>query len=54
MKIDVNLGANSYSIYIENNLLSRAAEYIRTVFTGRRIMIISGTRSASTSSAAPL
>ena len=41
MKIDVNLGANSYSIYIENNLLSRAAEYIRTVFTGRRIMIIS-------------
>ena len=41
MKIDVNLGANSYSIYIENNLLSRAAEYIRTVFTGRRVMIIS-------------
>lgn len=41
MKLDVNLGKNSYSIYIENNLLSHAAAYISSVFTGRRIMIIS-------------
>lgn len=41
MKLTVNLGANSYPIYIENNLLSRAASYISEVFAGRRIMIIS-------------
>lgn len=41
MKLDVNLGKNSYPIYIENNLLSHADTYISSVFTGRRIMIIS-------------
>ena len=41
MKLTVNLGADSYPIYIENNLLSRSASYIREIFSGRRIMIIS-------------
>lgn len=41
MRLTVNLGANSYPIYIENNLLSQSASYIREVFSGRRIMIIS-------------
>lgn len=41
MKLNVNLGKNSYSIYIENNLLSQAAAYINSVFTGKKIMIIS-------------
>ena len=41
MRLTVNLGADSYPIYIENNLLSRSASYIREIFSGRRIMIIS-------------
>lgn len=41
MKLNVNLGENSYPIYIENNLLSQAAAYINSVFAGKKIMIIS-------------
>ena len=41
MKLTVNLGANSYPIYIENDILSRSASCISEVFNGRRIMIIS-------------
>ncbi len=41
MKLTVDLGASSYPIYIENGLLKNAASYIETVFTGKRIMIIS-------------
>lgn len=41
MKLTVNLGENSYPIYIENGILSKAGSYISQVFTGRRIMVIS-------------
>lgn len=41
MKLNVNLGDNSYPIYIENNLLSQAAAYINPVYAGKKIMIIS-------------
>lgn len=41
IEINVNLGDNSYPIYIEEHLLSKAAEYIQKSFSGRRIMIIS-------------
>lgn len=41
MRLTVNLGADSYPIYIKNNLLSQSASYIREIFSGRRIMIIS-------------
>lgn len=41
MKLTVNLGANSYPIYIENNILSQADTYIHEVFRGKKIMIIS-------------
>lgn len=41
MKLTVNLGKDSYPIYIENNLLKRAASLIGEIFSGRRIMLIS-------------
>ena len=41
MKLTVNLGKNSYPIYIENHILSQAGAYISEVFSGKRIMIIS-------------
>lgn len=41
MKLNVNLGENSYPIYIENNLLPQAATYISLAFAGKKIMIIS-------------
>ncbi len=41
MKLTVNLGADSYPIYIENNILSQSISYIGEVFFGRKIMIIS-------------
>lgn len=41
MKLHVELGKQSYPIYIENNILSQAASYIRDIFSGKRIMIIS-------------
>lgn len=41
MKLTVDLGKNSYPIYIENNILSSAREYISKVFSGKKIMIVS-------------
>lgn len=41
MKLMVNLGKDSYPLYIKNNILSQAASYISEVFSGRRIIIIS-------------
>lgn len=41
MKLTVDLGQDSYPIYIENNLLKKAEELIPQVFSGKRIMIIS-------------
>ena len=41
MKLTVNLGKNSYPIYIENNILDKASSYISSCFSGKKIMIIS-------------
>ena len=41
MKLTVNLGKNSYPIYIENNILNNAGAYISSCFSGKKIMIIS-------------
>ena len=41
MKLIVNLGKNSYPIYIENNILTQAWKYIPEVFKGKRVMVIS-------------
>ena len=41
MKLTVNLGKNSYPIYIENNILDKAGSYISSCFSGKKIMIIS-------------
>lgn len=41
MKLSVNLGKNSYPIYIENGILSKCGEYLPQVFRGKRIMLIS-------------
>lgn len=41
MKLTVNLGKNSYPIYIENNLIKNACQLISEAFSGKRIMIIS-------------
>lgn len=41
IKLLVNLGENSYPIYIENGILKNAGEYISEFFRGRRIMIVS-------------
>ncbi|MCI8321698.1 MAG: 3-dehydroquinate synthase [Dorea sp.] len=41
MKLTVNLGKNSYPIYIENDILAKAGTLISDSFSGRRVMIIS-------------
>lgn len=41
MKLNVDLGRDSYPIYIENNLLDHAAARIQEVFSGRKIMVVS-------------
>lgn len=41
MKLTVNLGENSYPIYIENGILAKAGEYIPQCFKGKKIMVIS-------------
>lgn len=41
MNLTVNLGSNTYNIYIEKGILPRAGEYIKKVFNGQKIMIIS-------------
>lgn len=37
----INLGENSYPIYIENNILDNVLEYIAPIYKGKKIMIIS-------------
>lgn len=41
MKLTVHLGADSYPIFIENNILKHAASYVKEVFTGKRILVVS-------------
>ena len=41
MKITVNLGKNTYPIYIENGILAKSGDYISEIFSGQKIMIIS-------------
>lgn len=41
MKLSVNLGENSYPIYIENGIISKCGDLLPQVFSGKRIMIIS-------------
>lgn len=41
MELTVNLGKNSYPIYIENQILKHAGDYISRCFKGKKIMIIS-------------
>lgn len=41
MKLTVNLGENSYPIYIENSILNRSGDYISQIFKGQKIMVIS-------------
>lgn len=41
MKLYVDLGKNSYPIYIENHILKKADKYIAKAFTGKKIMIVS-------------
>ncbi|MFI3173331.1 MAG: 3-dehydroquinate synthase [Eubacteriales bacterium] len=40
-KLEINLGINSYPIYIEENILGSVLEYIAPVFRGKKIMIVS-------------
>jgi len=44
MEMKVNLGKDSYPIYIEQGLLDHVLEYIETVFQGNKVMIISDDR----------
>ena len=41
MKLNVNLGKDSYPIYIEQGILNKAKELISQVFTGAKIVIVS-------------
>lgn len=41
MKLTVNLGENSYPIYIENGILNKCGDYISQIFKGQKIMVIS-------------
>ena len=41
MKLNVNLGKDSYPIYIEQGILNKTKELISQVFTGAKIVIVS-------------
>ena len=41
MKLTVNLGADSYPIYIENDILKQAGSYLSSCFSGKKILIVS-------------
>lgn len=41
MKLTVNLGKNSYPIFIENGIIQRTGEHISQIFNGQKIMVIS-------------
>lgn len=40
-QLTINLGSNSYPIYIENQILEHVLEYIGPMYQGKKIMIIS-------------
>ena len=41
MKLTVNLGENSYPIFIENGIIKKNGEHISQIFSGQKIMIVS-------------
>ena len=41
MKLTVNLGENSYPIFIENSIIKKSGEHISQIFSGQKIMIVS-------------
>ena len=41
MKLTVNLGENSYPIFIENGIIKKTGEHVSQIFKGQKIMIIS-------------
>ena len=41
MKLTVNLGENSYPIFIENGIIKKSGEHIFQIFSGQKIMIVS-------------
>ena len=41
MKLTVNLGENSYPIFIENGIIKKNGEHISQIFKGQKIMIVS-------------
>ena len=41
MKLTVNLGKNSYPIYIESGIIKNAGEYISKIYKGQKIMVVS-------------
>ena len=41
MKLTVNLGENSYPIFIENGIIKKSGEHISQIFSGQKIMIVS-------------
>jgi 3-dehydroquinate synthase len=41
LELTVNLGKNSYSVYIESGILKNAELYISQIFKGKRIIIVS-------------
>ena len=41
MEMKVNLGKDSYPIYIKQGLLDHVLDYVETVFQGHKVMIIS-------------
>ena len=41
MKLTVNLGKNSYPIFIENGIIKKSGEHISQIFSGQKIMIVS-------------
>src|SRR5699024_9723839 len=41
MKLTVNLGENSYPIFIENGIIKKSSEHISQIFSGQKIMIVS-------------
>lgn len=44
MKLTVNLGENSYPIFIENGIIKKSGEHISQIFSGQKIMVVSDDR----------
>ena len=41
MELKVNLGKDSYPIYIQKGILNQINDYIQPIYHGKKIMIIS-------------